>query len=115
MDIKITKEPELLFVDLHGSFALDPFRELLKKIGSKAESKVIINGSKLENTDLTYEIRYELVIAANKYLNIGAKYAVVWPAKDINYYTTDTLSRLGLGIQIFPNLVKAKKWLESRS
>ncbi len=114
MDYKFTKGTELLLVDISGQFALEPFRELLKKIGSEVERQVIINGSLLQNSHLSYEIRYELVIAANKYLNVGTHYAVVWPAKNINYYTIDTLSRLGMSIKIFPNLVKAKKWLQSR-
>lgn len=83
-------------------------------MGSEIDKAILIDGSKLENTDLSYEIRYELVIAAKEYLNEDVTYAVVWPPKDINNFIISNLNRLGVSIQIFPKLAKAKKWLQSR-
>ncbi|MBD1261700.1 hypothetical protein HZY62_13935 [Maribacter polysiphoniae] len=112
MYTKFTKESDFLYVDVNGSFALDAFLETLIKIGSEVEDKVIIDGSYLENTDISYEIRYELVIAAQKFLNAGTKYAVIWPPKDVNNFIMINLNRFGITIEVFPNLVKAKKWLK---
>ncbi|WP_282055943.1 hypothetical protein [Maribacter luteus] len=115
MDTIFTKEPELLHIKLNGSFDLDSFIELLIKIGTEDKNKVIIDATDLQNTDISYDIRYELIVAAKEYLNEKAKYAVVWPPIDINNFIISNLNRFGVTIQIFPKLAKAKKWLLSLS
>ena len=112
MVTKFTKEQGFLYVGLSGSFNLDAFLEALIKIGSEVENRVVIDISNLENLELSYEIRYELVIAAQKFLNAGTKYAVIWPPKDVNNFIMINLNRFGITIEVFPNLVKAKKWLK---
>ncbi|MBD0777620.1 hypothetical protein HPE56_07435 [Maribacter sp. ANRC-HE7] len=115
MDTKFIKQSEFLYVDLDGDFSMDSFEALLKRIGTEDDHKVIIDGSKLQKTDISYEIRYELVIVAEKNLKEDVKYAVLWPSKDINSFTISNLIRLGITIQIFPKLAKAKKWLKITS
>ena len=115
MDTIFTKEPELLHIKLNGSFDLDSFITLLRRIGSEDNDMIIIDATDLQNTDISYDIRYELIVAAKEYLNEKAKYAVVWPPIDINNFIISNLNRFGVTIQIFPKLAKAKKWLLSLS
>ena len=115
MDIEFKRDQDFLYVDVVGSFDLDSFITLLRRIGSEDNDMIIIDATDLQNTDISYDIRYELIVAAKEYLNEKAKYAVVWPPKDINNFIISNLNRFGVTIKIFPKLAKAKKWLLSLS
>lgn len=112
MDTRFKREQDFLYVDLRGSFALDAFMEFLEGIGEVDDQKIIMDITNLQNTEFSYDTRFELVIAAQKYLNATTKYAVVWPHKDVNTFIFSNLKGFGITIDIFPKLVKAKKWLQ---
>jgi len=42
---------------------------------------------------------------------MSAKYVVIWPARDINYFAISVMKLRGFNIQVFKKMASAKKWL----
>ena len=111
MEIKFSIEPEFLEVQLNGSFTQDAFVDFLKLLGKKDSENIYIDASKLQNTSLTYQERFDIVNVSLANLNFAAKIAIVWPKRDINHFIIDNMQRHGHAIQIFSEINKAKSWL----
>ncbi|WP_117879814.1 hypothetical protein [Aureibaculum luteum] len=111
MEIKFSIEPEFLEVELNGSFTYDAFVDFLKLLGKKDSEYIYIDASKLQNTNLSYQVRFDIVNVALANLNFVCKIAIVWPARDINNFIIDNMQRHGHAIQIFSEPNKAKSWL----
>ncbi|MBJ2176274.1 hypothetical protein JBL43_18630 [Aureibaculum sp. A20] len=111
MEIKFSIEPEFLKVELNGSFTQDAFVDFLKLLGKKDSEFIYIDASQLQNTNLTYQERFDIVNVSVANLNFIAKIAIVWPARDINNFIIDNMQRHGHNIQIFGEPNQAKRWL----
>lgn len=111
MLIKFSKNKRFLKIELSDGFIYDSFIEFLELLGTKDSKNILIDASKLQNTDLTHKERYDIGIIGIKYLNKNAKFVVVWPYRDINYFAISIMRLQGLNIRIFPKKNMAKQWL----
>ncbi|WP_117879815.1 hypothetical protein [Aureibaculum luteum] len=111
MEIIFSIEPEFLEAELSGSFTQDAMVDFLKQLGTKDSNKILIDASELQNTNLSYELRFDITNISVIILDKDTKFAVVRPAKNNNNFIIDNLQRLGYSIQIFSKKNKAKQWL----
>lgn len=100
-----------LSVELYEAYHFDGFVEFVSVLAEKSAEKVLIDGTKLENTDLSHKERYYIGITAADYLDISARYVVIWPVRDINYFAISVMRLKGFDIKVFPNMRQAKQWL----
>ena len=82
-------------IELSGAFDFDSFIEFIIELGAK---KILIDGTKLENSDLSYKERYDIGNTAVIYLNMSAKYVVIWPERDINYFAISVMKLHGFNV-----------------
>lgn len=111
MKIELREKAEFLKIELSEAFHYDSFIEFVVALGSKKAKKFLIDGTKLENTNLSYKERYDIGNTAVDHLDICLKYVVIWPARDINYFAISIMRLQGFNIKVFQNMPSAKKWL----
>ncbi len=111
MKIKLNEEAEFLKIVLSGTFHVDNFKEFLAELGTKKAKKFLIDGTKLGNTNPSYKERYEIGNTGVLHLDLNAKYVVIWPARDINYFAISIMRLQGFNIRIFATMPLAKEWL----
>lgn len=111
MKIEFIEKAEFLKIELSETFHYDRFIEFVVALGSKKAKKFLIDGSKLENTDLSYKERYDIGNTAVYHLDINLKYVVIWAARDINYFAISIMRLRGFNIKVFDNISSAKEWL----
>jgi len=111
MLIKHTKKTRFLKIELSDVFIFDSFIEFIKLLGTKDSKNIFIDGTKLQNTNLNYKERYDIGNIAVDFLNKNAKFVVVWPARDINYFAISIMRLQGFNIRVFAKKNKAKQWL----
>jgi len=111
MTIEVIEEAEFLKIALSEAFHFDSFIEFLPVLGTKKAEKILIDGTKLENTDVSYKERFAIGNAAVEYFDISAKYVVIWPARDINYFAISVMRLHGFNVKIFATMPVAKEWL----
>ena len=111
MKIEFIEKAEFLKIELSDTFHYDSFIEFVVALGSKKAKKFLIDGSKLENTDLSYKERYDIGNTAVDHLDIRLKYVVIWKARDINYFAISIMRLRGFDVKVFDNMSSAKEWL----
>ena len=111
MIVELEKQSEFLKIVLSEAFYFDRMIELVMELGKEKAENCLIDGTKLENTDLSYRERYEIGKTGVDYLDITAKYAVIWPVRDINYFAISVMRLQGFNVQVFANMPLAMKWL----
>jgi len=111
MTTEVIQEAEFLKIALSEAFDFDSFMKFLPELGTKKADKFLIDGAKLENTDLSYKERFDIGSTAVIHLDINAKYVVIWPARDINYFAISVMRLHGFNVKIFVTMPLAKEWL----
>ena len=111
MTIEVIEEAEFLKIALSEAFDFDSFMEFLPELGTKKAKNFLIDGAKLENTDLSHKERFDIGYAAVEHFDVSAKYVVIWPARDINYFAISVMRIHGFNIKIFATMPLAKQWL----
>lgn len=111
MKIELKEKAEFLKIELSEPFHYDSFIQFIVALGSKKAEKVLIDGTKLENTNLSYKERYDIGNTAVGHLDINLKYVVIWAARDINYFAISIMRLRGFNVKVFDNMPTAKKWL----
>ncbi len=111
MTIEVIEETEFLKIALSEAFDFDSFMEFLPELGTKKAKNFLIGGSKLENTDFSHKERFDIGYAAVEHFDISAKYVVIWPARDINYFAISVMRLHGFNVKIFATMPVAKEWL----
>lgn len=111
MIVDLEKQSEFLKIELSEVFHFDRMIEFIKELGKEKAEKFLIDGTKLENTDLSYRERYDIGKTGVNHLDISAKYVVIWPVRDINYFAISVMRLQGFNIKVFPSMPLAKKWL----
>ena len=111
MEIIFSTEPEFLEAKLRGSFLQETMVDFLRQLGITDSNRILIDASELQNTNLNYEVRFDITNASAITLNKDTKCAIVRPAENNNNFIIDNLQRLGYTIQIFSKKNKAKQWL----
>jgi hypothetical protein len=111
MKINLNKNPDFLNIELSEAFHFDNFIEFIINLGKKNADRFFIDGTQLENTDLSYKERFDIGNTAVIYLDLNAKYVVLWPRRDINYFAISVMKLHGFNIQVFSNKRHASNWL----
>ena len=111
MTIELREKTEYLNVVLSETFHFDTFIKFIMALGEENAVKYLIDGTKLENTNLSYKERFDIGNTAVEYLDIKAKYVVIWPARDINYFAISVMKLRGFNVQVYHKLRTAEKWL----
>lgn len=111
MLVKFYEKKSFLHVELSDGFIYDSFIEFLKLLGTKDSLNILIDATKLQNTDLSYKERYELGNIAIKILNKKVKFVVIWPLRDINYFAISIMKLRGFNIRVFAKTDIARQWL----
>ena len=111
MLIKFSKNQRFLKIELSDQFDYDSFIEFVKLLGTKDSANILIDATKLQNTSLSYKERFDIGNIAVELLNKNAKYVVVWPFSDINYFTISIMKLHDFNIRVFAKKYKAKQWL----
>jgi len=65
--------------------------ELVMELGTKKAEIFLIDGTKLENTDLSYFERYDIGRTGVNHPDITAKYLVIWPVREIIYFAISVM------------------------
>lgn len=113
MIIELSKEHKFFEVILSEDFEMEMFLQFIGALGEENAKKYLIVGSRLTNTDLTYKQRLDIGNFASERLNMTAKYTVIWPRKDINYFAISVMRLRGFNVQVFSNYLSGKDWLLS--
>ena len=111
MTIELKEEEEFLKIELSEVFQFDTFIEFIVALGEERANKILIDGRTLENTNLSYKERYEIGNTAVEHLDLGAKYVIIWPERDINYFAISVMKLQGFNVQVFTNKSSAQDWL----
>ncbi len=111
MKVIIRKKKEFLKIELSEAYAFDSFIKFVVALGEKKAEKFLIDATTLKNTNVSYKERFAVGNTAVDHLDISAKYVVIWPARDINYFAMSIMRLQGFNIKVFPNMPLAKKWL----
>lgn len=111
MKIVFSKKKQVLDINLSDRFIYDHCINFIEELGNNNAKKVMIDGSQLLNTDLSYKMRYDIGNIASQFLKKDVKYVVVWAKRDINYFAISIMRINGLNVRIFTKKSDARKWL----
>lgn len=111
MKTQFRENARFLRIDLYEAYNFDRFIEFVTVLGGKNAEKVLIDGTKLENTALSHKERFDIGITAIELLDNSAKYVVIWPVRDINYFAISVMRLKGFNIKVFANKTLAIQWL----
>ncbi|QBA64598.1 hypothetical protein [Muriicola soli] len=111
MEYSGSLKKEYWYIKVTGTFNIKEVEGLLEAVSEPKHPKVLINFLELQETNLSYRVRYNLVLKAQELLNKEMTYAMIWPKKDINYFWLNNSLKFGLRVNIFPSMSAGKKWL----
>ncbi len=111
MKIELSKNKEFLKIGQSEVFHFDDFMAFVVVLAAEKAEKFLIDGTELQNTNLSHKERYEIGTSAVLHIDINPKNAVIWPVRDINYFAVSIMRLQGFNIQVLENMSLAKEWL----